>query len=66
MSHSGYVNVYALCFTGTPALHIACKQGMVQVVDLMIQRQVKTTTRDMEGYTALHVSDSIEGRFPTI
>lgn len=46
---------YLCLYSGQPALHVACAKGMKNVVETMVHHHVKVTSKDKEGYSALHV-----------
>ena len=50
-----HISLLWIFLTGTPALHMACKAGLIEVVREMIRHRVKIGVKDKEGLSALQV-----------
>ena len=53
---AGYKKLDVRNSSGETALHIACKKGYQDIVEILLQYQANVEVRDEEGVTSLHVS----------
>jgi ankyrin repeat protein len=48
------LNIFVM-FVGSTALHLACINGLEQVVKLLVQKGAAVSAADINGYSALQV-----------
>ena len=52
------INVNALCFGGTTALHFASGDGCIDILNLLLAANAKIDSQGEDGFTALHIASS--------